>query len=212
MPLTGRLMAGGTRLINACGMEDQVLEINTPMHRIVRRFSVAEDAEGAVDTVPVKPASEFMEGRVLEPTCSPTAAEPSPKGDRIWIACNRNSSVVEMDARRWLMVSRLETGHGPYAMAVTPDAKQLIVVLRQGAGVQFFDTNKNTPRDRVPTSADAPQSIAISPDGRYAFVSCAGTAQGDGALDVFDTTTHKRVASLALNGKPGVVAFWKTEP
>jgi DNA-binding beta-propeller fold protein YncE len=129
----------------------------------------------------------------------------------LWVACNRNASIVEISPEKWTLVRKLETGHGPYSLAVTPDGKQLVVALRQGAAVEFFDAGSGKSRAKTPTSVSTVQSVVVSPDGKYAFVSAAGDGKS-GALDVFDVSSHQRVASVALPGKPGVVVFWKSEP
>jgi hypothetical protein len=211
MPLGGRLAVNATLQYTACGMEDQIVELDAVGRKIARRFSVAEDAEGPVDTAAAQPEGPYMEGRVLAPTCSATAAEPAPRAHRLWVACNRNASILEIATDKWALVRKIETGHGPYALAVTPDGKQLVVALRQGAALEFFDAGSGKSRARAPTSARAAQSVIISPDGRYAFVTSGGGG-GSGALDVFDVSSHERVTSLALPGKTGVVVFWKATP
>ncbi len=211
MPLGGKLAKNGALQYTACGMEDQIVEADAVARKVARRFSVAEDEEGPVDTTAAKPESEYMEGRVLVPTCSATSAQPSPRADRLWVACNRNASILEISADKWTLVRKLEAGHGPYSLAITPDGKQLLATLRQGAALEFFDAGSGKSRAKTPTSASAAQSVVVSPDGRYAFVSAAGDGTS-GALDVFDVSSHQRVASVVLPGKPGVVVFWKAEP
>src|SRR4051812_8640362 len=164
MQLAGKLALKDTRHYSVCGMEDQVIEVDAAARRILRRFSVAEDAEGGVDTLAAKPEGPYMEGRVLPPSCSPTDVQVSARADRLWVTCNRNATVLEIAADKWTLVRKLEVGHGPYALAVTPDGKQLIVVLRQGAALQFFDAGSGKERAQTPTSAAAPVGIALSAD------------------------------------------------
>jgi DNA-binding beta-propeller fold protein YncE len=211
MPAGGKLAKNGALHYTACGMEDQVVEMDAVARKVARRFSVAEDAEGPVDTTAAKPDGPYMEGRVLAPTCAATSTEASPRANRLWVTCNRNASILEISTDKWALVRKIDTGHGPYALAVTPDGKQLIVALRQGAALEFFDAGSGKSRAKVPTSASAAQSVVVAPDGRYAFVTAAGDGT-TGALDVFDVSSHQRVATVALPGKPGVVVFWKAEP
>jgi DNA-binding beta-propeller fold protein YncE len=53
--------------------------------------------------------------------------------------------------------------------------------------------------------------VAVSPDGRYAFVSAEGIGGEPGALDVIDLQEGRRVASAAVGKQAGGVALWTAE-
>jgi DNA-binding beta-propeller fold protein YncE len=204
LPAGGSLTRGG-RHYSACAMEDQVIELDMEARRVNRRFSVVEDSEEAVDTTAAPPDGPFMEGRVLPPSCSPSAAEPSPDGKHVWVACNRNSTVLEIDVTSWSLEQKVSTGHGPNALALTPDGRTLLVVLRQGHALQLFDAQKGSLKSRVELSP-APHSIEVSEDGRFAFITCEGDSGAAGTLEIVDIRNARRIASVALGGKAGAVA------
>jgi DNA-binding beta-propeller fold protein YncE len=202
-PVGGRLTRAG-RHYSVCAMEDLVIELDMEARRVNRRFSVVEDEEQAVDTTAAPPDGPFTEGRVLPPSCSPGAAEPSPDGKHVWVACNRNSSVLEIEVASWTLERKISTGHGPNSLALTPDGKTLLVVLRQGRALQLFDAAQGSLKSRVELSP-TPHSIEVSADGRFAFISCEGENGAAGTLDIVDIRNARRIASVALGGKAGAL-------
>lgn len=204
-PHGGRMHPMGTRWYTNCIVDDQMVEIDTQTFEVARRFSVAVDHEGPLtDYEPVRPTTA--------PTCSPTWAQPTPAGDRIFVACNRANHILEVDYETWTLTRRIETGRGPYNMAITPDGKTLVVTLKQGAAVQFFDVESGESRGIVESSTTVTHGVVVSPDSRYAFVSVEGVGAEPGKLDIFDLQTLERVADVDLGQQAGGIAFWKMEP
>lgn len=185
MPHGARLDASGDYLYSACMMDDQIVEVDTRAFQVARRFP-------------------------LEPGCSPTWVTPAPARGTVLVACNRGARILEIDRESWSLVRTLETGSGPYNLALAPDSDLLVATLKQGAAVQFFDLATGRSLAVVPTSTSVAHGVTISPDGRYAFVSVEGVGAEPGKVDVFDLSTLERIADVAVGQQAGGIAFWKT--
>src|SRR5688572_3959456 len=148
MPHGSRIEPSGLFQYSACMMDDQLVEIDTRTFRVARRFSLAKGKEGPVADAhaghaaappgrpPVDPAEiGYAGGRHTMPpnTCSPTWAQPSVDGGKIYVACNKADEIIEVDRQSWTITRRLKTGSGPYNIAVTPDGKLLLGTRKQGA-------------------------------------------------------------------------------
>jgi DNA-binding beta-propeller fold protein YncE len=117
MPHGSRIDASGSFQYSTCMMDDQLVEIDTRSFAVSRRFSVAKgraDAKhlAAGHKVPMPPSS-----------CSPTWAQPSADGGRIYVACNKADEIIEIARTDWKVTRRFATGRGPYNLAATPDAR-----------------------------------------------------------------------------------------
>ena len=187
MPHGARLDATGNFLYSACMMDDQVVEVDTRTFEVTRRFSV--------------PA----------PACSPTWAVPTRHGGSVLVACNRGNRILEIDRESWSLTRTFETGNGPYNLALTPDDRILVATLKQGAAVQFFDLETGRAMATTPSSTTLPHGVAVSPDGRYAFVSVEGVGAEPGKVDIFDLGDFSRVADVEVGQQAGGIVFWKME-
>ena len=83
-----------------------------------------------------------------EITCSPTWAQPSVEGTKVYVACNKSNEIVEVDAPSWSLERRIPAGNGVYNLGVASDAKMLIAtrqetraveILQQGIGLVPYD-------------------------------------------------------------------------
>jgi DNA-binding beta-propeller fold protein YncE len=145
-------------------------------------------------------------------TCSPTWAQPSADGKKVFVACNKADEIIEIDRDRWAITRRLKTGRGPYNLAVTPDGKLLIATLKQGAKVEVFDAVSGKSLGQLPTSTTLAHGVVVSPDSRYAFVTSEGVGAAPGKVDVYDLRTLTRVGAVDVGQQASGIAFWKLEP
>lgn len=216
MPHGSRVEASGARHYSACMGSDQVVEIDLGTFEVSARLSVLPGREGSLaldDRGPEPSPGAGADGGAgsSDAVCGPTWVEPG-EGEaagRLYVACNRNREVLEVDVERWEVTRRFATGQGPYNLEVTPDGRTLVATLKGEQKVAFFDLESGEERGRVPTTEPVTHGVVASPDGRYVFVTNEAVGATPGTLDVFEVRTLERVASAELRHQPGGIDFWR---
>jgi DNA-binding beta-propeller fold protein YncE len=233
MPHGSRVDPSGTRQYSTCMMDDQLVEIDTRTFAVSRRFSVAKGKEGPIAATAADahaghgaaPGTRAAPKPVVDPaevgypagerhqmspaTCSPTWAQPSADGRKIFVACNKADEILEVDRDAWSVTRRLKTGRGVYNLAVTPDGKLLVATLKQGHMVEVFDLAGGKSVLQAKTSTTLAHGVAVSPDSRYAFVSSEGVGAAPGKVDVFDLRALARAGTVDVGQQASGIAFWK---
>ena len=206
MPHGSRLTADGARHYSVCMMDELLVEVDAHRLEVTQRFILSPGQEQAwpYDWLPTQP--------VGAPGCSPTWAHPAVDGRHVYVACNRNAEVLEIDVESWRVTRRFETGEGPYNLDVSPDGTTLVVTYKSGQATGVWDLASGTEVARIPNTRTLPHGIAISPDSRYAFVSVEGVGGEPGTVDVIDLRDGVRAASVDVGKQAGGIAFWKVEP
>ena len=221
MPHGSRLTPDGLAHYSACMMDDQLVEIDTRSFAVARRFSLAKGKEGPIAapmpghnmaSMPAMQSGTVVPHAMTPPTCSPTWAQPSADGKRIFVACNKADVIVEIDRSSWSIVRRIGTGRGPYNLAVTPDGRLLLATLKQGAAFQVFDLASGSSLMVAKSSTTVTHGVTVSPDSRYAFVSSEGVGAAPGKVDVYDLVALLRVGTVDVGQQAGGIAFWKMAP
>src|ERR1043165_8130525 len=129
MPHGSRFNPQGTKHYSACMMNDMLVEIDTGTFKVARHFLLTKGKEMGMEGAPEVHSMKGMKGmdmsvHGMEPpkpgdvTCSPTWAQPSVDGASIFVACNKSSEIVEVDANKWSVVRRIPAGAGCYNLAV----------------------------------------------------------------------------------------------
>ena len=215
MPHGSRVHPAGRRHYSVCMMDDQLVELDLLTLEVRRRYHLAAGGEGPLDPSdrgphdPHGPHAGHMMNH--EASCSPTWVQPTPGGERAWVVCNRSDELVEIDLDEWTHLRRIPTGRGPYNVDVTPDGRVVVVTLKQGNGVEFFEARTGERLAELPTSTTVVHGIALSPDSRYAFVSVEGVGSEAGKVDIFDLQALQVVASVPVGQQASGIAFWKME-
>jgi DNA-binding beta-propeller fold protein YncE len=232
MPHGSRVDPGGTRQYSTCMMDDQLVEIDTRKFEVSRRFSLAKGKEGPIAAAAADPhaghaapAGAAAPKPTVDPaevgyrtgerhqmapaTCSPTWAQPSADGRKIFVACNKADEILEVDRDSWSLTRRLRTGRGVYNLAVTPDGKLLVATLKQGSMVEVFDLASGKSVWQTKTSTTLAHGVAVSPDSRYAFISSEGVGSAPGKVDVFDLRALARAGAVDVGQQASGIAFWK---
>lgn len=239
MPHGSRIDPTGRFHYSTCMMDDQLVEIDTRSFQVSRRFSLARGREGPLSVAepghgghgghsgpggapisppgpPVDPAEVGYAGapphRMEPATCSPTWAQPSPDGRKVYVACNRADVILEVDREGWAVTRRFTTGRGPYNVDVTADGRLLVATLKQGGMTEVFDLESGESLARLPNSTTVAHGIALTPDSRYAFVTSEGVGAQPGIVDIYDLRALARVATVPVGQQAGGIAFWKMEP
>ena len=110
MPHGSRFNPQGTKHYSACMMDDMLVEIDTATLKVSRHFLLTKGKEAAMSGSPEMHAKaghtrHDSGGHGLEPpkpgdiSCSPTWAQPSADGAFVYVACNKSSEIVEVDAK-----------------------------------------------------------------------------------------------------------------
>lgn len=209
MPHGSRLTSDGTRHYSVCMMDEMLVELDAHRLEVSRRLLLAPGHER------VWPATGSSHPPMAGPAaalCGPTWAQPSVDGRRVYVACNRNAEVLEVDVETWQIRRRFQTGPGPYNLAVTPDGETLIATYKGGQATGVWDLATGVESARVESSRRLPHGIAVSPDSRFAFISVEGIGGEPGTVDVVDIDAGERVGSVDVGRQAGGIAFWKVEP
>jgi len=222
MPHGSRLNGDGTKHYSACMMDEELVEIDAGTLGVSRHFFLTKGKEmGMTGAPPVRAADTHaghdMGGHGMEPpkpgdvSCSPTWAQPSKDGSRVWVACNKSSEIVEIDAKSWTLLRRIPAGNGVYNLGVTHDGTRLIATNKRDASISVFDIASGKELARVPTTRKVVHGVAVSDDDRYAFISVEGMGSEPGTMDVIDLVSLRKVASVDLGQQAGGIDFLRSE-
>ena len=221
MPHGLRIAPDGLFAYTNCMMDDQMVEIDTRTFEVSRRFSVAKGAEGRLDDYEV---GEIVtgargitgplpsRGMAMEPTCSPTWAQPTPDGRSVFVACNKGQEILVIDRESWTLERKFSVPGSPYNLGITPDGRVLVASLKGAGQVQFFDAATGESYAIVPSTTTVTHGVAVTPDSRFAFVSAEGKGAEPGKVDVYDLRSFELVGSVAVGQQAGGIIFWKMEP
>jgi DNA-binding beta-propeller fold protein YncE len=222
MPHGSRFNPQGTKHYSACMMNDLLVEIDTRAFNVSRHFLLTKGKEMGMVGAPAvhsMKAGAGMDMNVhgMEPpkpgdaTCSPTWAQPSIDGSSIFVACNKSSEIVEVDANKWSVVRRTPAGAGVYNLAITRDGRLLIATNKRDQSVSVFEIKTGRELARLKTKRKVLHGVTVSPDNRYAFVSVEGIGSEPGTVEIIDLEALKTVATVDVAPQAAGIDFWKTE-
>jgi DNA-binding beta-propeller fold protein YncE len=223
MPHGSRVNPQGTKQYSACMMDDMVVEIDTRTFGAARHFMVAKGKEHGDAGPPHREMAagshqqHDMSGHGMTPpkpgddACSPTWAQPSADGSKVYVACNKSSDIVEIDVVTWKMTRRIPAGPGVYNLAVSSDGRLLIGTNKRGQSVSIIDIASGRELARVPTKRKVVHGAVVSPDNRYAFISVEGIGSEPGTVEMIDLATFKTIATVDVGQQAGGIDFWKVE-
>ncbi len=238
MPHGSRLNEAGDKQYSACMHSDQLVEIDLNSFEVSGRMSITPGAELALSTenlgdhLPMGGMSHEMgsmapqamgqdeaahrqhEARAGGAICSPTWAEPGAAHHAgfVYVACNKNGEVLEIDPAQWTVTRRFATGKAPYNLEVTEDGRHLVATLKGEQAVAIFDLDRGEEVARIATSRPITHGVVASPDGRYAFITNESIGAVPGTLDVIDIEKRALAASVDLHQQSGGIGFWRMTP
>jgi DNA-binding beta-propeller fold protein YncE len=144
-------------------------------------------------------------------SCSPTWAQPSADGSKVFVACNKSSDVVEIDAATWKLTRRFAMGAGVYNLAATRDGRLLVGTNKRGQNVSIVELATGKEIALLATRRKVASGVVISPDDRYAFVTVEGIGSEPGTVEVIDLRALRTVATIDVGQQAGGIDFWKME-
>ena len=204
MPHGSRINVAGTKHYSTCMHSEQLVEIDTRTFQVTKRFSVAPGHEGALPLDDAGSVAHTGHGDVT--ACSPTWAAPG-RGERadryVYVPCNRRGEILEIDLSNDRVTRRFATGRAPYNLEVTLDGRLLLATLKQEQAVAIIDLEEGRELARVPTSRGVTHGIALSPEGRWAFISNEAASPSRGTVDVIDLAALAVVATAEVHRQAG---------
>jgi DNA-binding beta-propeller fold protein YncE len=221
MPHGSRFNPQGTRHYSACMMDDMLVEIDTENLKVSRYYLLTKGKEAGGDGEPPQRMKDHSShdqhgGHGLEPpkpgdvSCSPTWAQPAPDGSMVYVACNKSSEIVEVDAKTWKITRRIPAGPGVYNLAVTKDGR-MIATNKRGPSVSVFHLKSGKELASIPTKRKVVHGAVVSPDNRYAFISVEGIGSEPGTVEVIDLETLKTVATVDVAQQAAGIDFLRME-
>jgi DNA-binding beta-propeller fold protein YncE len=207
MPHGSRLNPKGTKHYSACMMDDMLVEIDTKTLAVSRHFALTKGQEHGMAGAPMAHPASNMPAI----TCSPTWAQPSADGSKVYVACNKANEIVEIDADSWTITRRFSAGNGVYNLAVTHDGKLLLATNKRGQSVSIFDLVAGKEIKRLPTKRKVVHGVAVAPDDRYAFISVEGIGSEPGTVEVVDLRSLETAATVDVGSMAGGIDVWKEE-
>jgi DNA-binding beta-propeller fold protein YncE len=220
MPHGSRLSPDGRRHYSACMMDDLTVEIDTRTLRVSRHFVVTKGKEQGVMGAPAataRLASHDMGGHGAKPpkpgdvACSPTWAQPSSDGRRLFVACNKSNEVAVIDVDGWKLLDRWPAADGVYNLAVTREGRLLLATNKRGQSMSVFDARTGKEVKRLPTRRKVVHGVAVSPDDKYAFVSVEGMGSEPGTVEAIDLGALATVGTIDVGPMAGGIEVWKAE-
>lgn len=221
MPHGSRVTLNGKKQYSACMMDDTLVEIDANTLTVSRHFVLTKGKEAGTTGPPKsKAASDHAKhdasGHGLEPpkagdvSCSPTWAQPSWDGSKVYVACNKSDEIVEVDAVSWKLLRRLPARAGVYNLAVTKD-ERLITTNKRDQSVSVIDLKRGRELARIPTKRRVIHGAIVSPDGRYAFISVEGVGAEPGTVEIIDLQSLKTVATVDVAAQAAGLDFFRME-
>jgi DNA-binding beta-propeller fold protein YncE len=158
---------------------------------------IVANLEGGAVTL-VEPASGGE--TILEASEGEIDAVATPDGSEIWSVNSRTGVLTVFDARSGRAQLRRQSGPQASRVVFTPDGRTALIVHGGDSSVVAYDVRS---RQRVAsvTIAAGPKVIAISADGRRAYVT-----HPHGALTMIDVPSMSVLRSIPLSGTPDGVA------
>jgi YVTN family beta-propeller protein len=160
--------------------------------RVTHMLSLSADgntmltANIADGTISLIHPSSSDSAATIRVTAAPEGIAITPDGKSAWVGSDRDSVVVVVDLDEAQPVDTLRGFGLPYRLAITPDGRRAVVTDPVKAQVRIFDVPTRRERAALDIAADSivptaevpgspsPEGVAISRDGRWAFVTLQG--------------------------------------
>jgi YVTN family beta-propeller protein len=94
----------------------------------------------------------------------------SADGSTAYVSVGVSNEVARVDLASRKVTGRVEVGREPRGLAITPDGSKLVVGNSRGKSISVVDLGRLSVERTLPMLADNLRQVAVSPDGRYAYV------------------------------------------
>ncbi len=220
MPHGMRVTPDGSKAYMTCMMDDKLVEMDPASYSITRMLSVKPGAEHAMVTTSAMMPGEMdhqhgtmsHDAPASSSNCAPTWVQPSPDGKLLYLACNRHSEVLEVDAGTLNITRRIPTGKTPYNLAISGDGMTLLATLKGVQMLSVIDLRAGREVAQLLTTHTVPSGVQITRDGRYGLVSQEGKGAESGAVDLFELSSRARIATVELGAGGGGIQIARYQP
>lgn len=220
MPHGAKSNHAGTTVYISCMNSDELVEIEVATLRILRRVSTGtghdmnsmagmDHGSGPPMNHGTPPATAPAPAAAPEGSCAPTFVSVSADDRTLYAACNHSGTLQVWDAATLTKKKEVPLGAGSYNVEPSPDGKWIVVTNKKDKSFSVVDAATLTEVVRVPTTKKIVHGVAYSPDSKYVFITQESIGADPGALDMFDLTTRKTVASFPLPAQPTGVTIWR---
>jgi DNA-binding beta-propeller fold protein YncE len=203
-PHGGRIDVAGLDHYSVCETSDQLVQIDTRSFLVTRRLSLVPGAERLL----APGARGTTAGRRTRPACAPRWAEPRRDANTtlVYVSCSATAEVLEIDATTMQVRRRIATSAAPDRIATDPAGRVLLVTFESSNAIDVIDPGSGTVKATITTSDGGEHQLALSADGRFAFITNAGTANRRGSVDIVDMGTLKLLYSVYAGYGAGAIS------
>lgn len=206
MPHGSRLNPAGTRHYSGCMMNDLLVEVDV-LTLTVSRTLFLPVAGAAPDAHAGHGTTGDPDAWPMSNACSPTWAQPSADGAKVYVACNKSAEILEVDVDSWTIARRWATPKAPYNLAVTPDGRLLVATQKGPGSVTIWRLSDLAMLVDIPGTRGVASGIVTSADSRFAFATMEGKGGEPGTVDIIDLRGLTKVASLDMGKQAGGIAM-----
>lgn len=128
-----------------------------------------------------------------------------PDGSQVWVGSNTDNTVTVIDTKTWTAIDTLPAPGLPYRVSVARDGRTLVVPTPMAGAIVVFDAATRERRGTINFGGGEPVGTALSPDGRFAFVSLQGTDE----VAMVDLKSMQEVRRFPTgDGPDGIAVAW----
>ncbi len=175
-----------------CSLSDEVVLVDLGTLEPVARVPVDREREGGPERWPRSRPLNVVWG---------------PEGEYVYVTLHLADKVLEIGrAGEGRTMRNVVIGAGPAQLALTPDGGTLVVANRGDGSISLVNRPELAERRRIDLGVTHPHGVAVSSDGRTAFISYEGDTKSDGGVVAVDLTTGDVIWRRAVGQYPlGVI-------
>ena len=207
--------ADGKRVYIANSNSDSLSVVDTAALNVVNSFPAGKDPEGLTfnregtllyvvnENESAVTVIEPANGRIvkkIEVGTEPETAVASPDGRWIAVSNETSNDVHLIDTASQTVAKKISVPKNPRGMRFTADSKRLFVASEQAHTVSVISLDTMSVDKSAPTGGSRPVDIALSRDGKRAWVSHGES----GDVRVLDTSTLEVLSTIPV----GPRAWW----